>query len=569
MKLRNILFIFIICIASFLRLYKLESIPPGLSQDETSIGYNAYSILKTGKDEHGIFLPQNFKAFGEYKLPGYIYLSTIPIAFLGTTPLAVRLPSAIFGILTVALLYFLAQELFRKELYGLSTLKTFDLPILSALMLAINPWHLHLSRGAFEVTVALFFLIAGILLWLIAKRRSSILLICVSIFLFAFAGYTYNIARVLAPLCIIFLAITPPTLLKQFRKTSWILILLSGICSFGPMLLGLLTQGGVSSTSGTMIWSSAYVQAPLLEWRSYFSLWPITNTRILFNKPLLTCVQFAQNFINFFSPSFFFTTGSLHGNHGIGTVGQWYLFESITILLGVIYGFKKKINPLLGFWIIATIVIVALTRESPHATRAFFIVIPVTLLSALGMQSLITYISSWKMRNFKIIAYSFIFCVIAYQLFSYFASYYVRFPVLYAKPWRRADKEVSLYIKEHESQYSKIIIDEKSGFMYSSLLYYLSYSPFEFQRDAKWNPNDSEGFSFPQTFGKYEFRAINWGEDLKYPRTLIVTTHTQKPLNVPPLKTFYYPERPVVFAVGQEIMQYPIAEISYVLVETK
>ena len=57
----------ILLIAFILRFYKLGIVPDGLQQDETSIGYNAYSILKTGRDEHGVYLPQNFQAFGEYK----------------------------------------------------------------------------------------------------------------------------------------------------------------------------------------------------------------------------------------------------------------------------------------------------------------------------------------------------------------------------------------------------------------------------------------------------------------------------------------------------------------------
>lgn len=561
MKLKSFLFIFIICTAAFLRLYKLDSIPPGLSQDETSIGYNAYSILKTGKDEHGVSIPQNFKAFGEYKLPGYIYLSTLPIAVLGPTTLAVRLPAALFGILTVMLIFFLVQEFCPRANTTLSLVAT--------MLLAINPWHLHLSRGAFEVTVSLFFITLGFVLWLGAVRRSSSLLIGLSVLSFALAGYTYNIARVLAPVSILFLFITSYPTMKKFRIGSWIVIAVFGICSFIPMLLGMIQNGGISSTSGTMIWSSAYVQAPILEWRSYFSSWPIIVTKMLFNKPLLTFIQWLQNVIDFFSPTFFFTSGSLHGNHGIGTVGQWYLFEAVTIAFGIMYGWKKKIHPLICFWTIATIAIVALTRESPHATRAFFIVIPVTVLSGLGVISIFGGISTWKSKPIKALTYLFIIGICSYQIFSYFVSYYVRFPILFAKPWRLSDKEVSVYIKEHESAYDNIIIDNKSGFVYSSLLYYLPYPPFEFQRDATWTKDDSEGFSFPTKFGKYEFRSINWDSDMTKPRTLIVTNHTEKPPKVPPLKTFYYPQRPVVFAVGQQIMQYPITDISYVLVETK
>ncbi len=57
----------------FLHFYKLTSIPSGLNQDETSIGYNAYSVLTTGKDEYGKSYPIYFKSFGDEKLPVYIY----------------------------------------------------------------------------------------------------------------------------------------------------------------------------------------------------------------------------------------------------------------------------------------------------------------------------------------------------------------------------------------------------------------------------------------------------------------------------------------------------------------
>ena len=574
---QKLFFIVILFLASFLRFYKLDTIPPGLSQDETSIGYNAYSILKTGKDEHGVSLPQNFKAFGEYKLPGYIYLSTIPIAFFGPTPFAVRLPSAFFGILTVLLTYFLVKELFALGHKTMSMGQIEDsahcslspvtyMPLLSAALLAINPWHLHLSRAAFEVTVSLFFIVAGFVFWLKAQKKSSVIFFAFSIICFSLAGYTYNIARLLGPLCLLFLIYTNKHTLKSLRKISKTTLGFVTLFSFGPMIWGLISSGGASSTAGTMIWSSSSVQAPLLEWRSYFSLWPTVVTKLLFNKMILTSQQFIQNFTAFFSPTFFFTTGSLHGNHGIGNVGQWYLFEVITIFIGSIWAIKRKIHPLIIFWILTTAGIVALTRESPHATRAFFIAVPVTILSSIGLLYLIHRISQFRFRTFKTVSFVFLICVCSYQIFFYFASYYVRFPILYAKPWRSADRDVSMYIKNNASQYDRIIFDQKSGFVYSSLLYYLAISPAEFQKNATWNPEDSEGFSFPNTFGKYEFRAVDWSKDLQYPKTLIITNKDNKPLSVPDLITFYYPERPVVLSIGQQLAQYPTTDVAYILV---
>ena len=65
------------------RIYHVTQVPPSLNWDEVSHGYNAYSILNTGKDEWGVAFPLIFRAFGDYKLPLYIYLTTLPIALFG------------------------------------------------------------------------------------------------------------------------------------------------------------------------------------------------------------------------------------------------------------------------------------------------------------------------------------------------------------------------------------------------------------------------------------------------------------------------------------------------------
>src|SRR5258708_19312926 len=111
---RNILLslVLVFLLGTFLRFYKLAQIPSGLEQDETSIGYNAYSILQTGKDEYGKHLPLYFKAFGEYKLPGYIYASVVPIKLFGLNALSVRFISPFSGSFTIILIFILPQHLF-------------------------------------------------------------------------------------------------------------------------------------------------------------------------------------------------------------------------------------------------------------------------------------------------------------------------------------------------------------------------------------------------------------------------------------------------------------------------
>jgi len=89
------LLVLILFIAALLRLGNLGGNPPGLTPDEAALGYNAYSILKTGRDEYGQILPVVFKSFGDYKPELYVYLTVPSVAIFGLTEFAVRFPSAL------------------------------------------------------------------------------------------------------------------------------------------------------------------------------------------------------------------------------------------------------------------------------------------------------------------------------------------------------------------------------------------------------------------------------------------------------------------------------------------
>src|SRR3989344_2349994 len=105
----------LIILALLLRVFSLDKYPSGLNADEAAIGYNSYSIIKTGKDEYGQFLPLNFKSFGDYK-PGLYFYFAIPfVATFGLNEWAARLPSAILGTALVWVAYLLGKEIFRDR----------------------------------------------------------------------------------------------------------------------------------------------------------------------------------------------------------------------------------------------------------------------------------------------------------------------------------------------------------------------------------------------------------------------------------------------------------------------
>lgn len=135
--------VLILAIASVLRLYRLSEVPPGLNVDEAANGWNAWMLARTLHDQHGVFLPiLDSAGYGQGLSTLLLYLIAPFAAILGPTPLAIRLPGAIGGIATVALVYFIGRRLFDRRA-GLA----------AAAMLAVLPWHLQLSRWGHMATI--------------------------------------------------------------------------------------------------------------------------------------------------------------------------------------------------------------------------------------------------------------------------------------------------------------------------------------------------------------------------------------------------------------------------------
>jgi len=146
--------------------------------DEASIGYNVYSILKTGKDEYGNKFPILFKAFGECKRPTYIYSSIPFMRIFGLNEFAVRLTSAFYGMLTVLVMYFMVKQLFDKEI-----------AFYSSLFMAISPWHIHFSRIGFEAISFIFWTV--LLMYILFKSFKNFLYYYLAVVVYFIAFFTY------------------------------------------------------------------------------------------------------------------------------------------------------------------------------------------------------------------------------------------------------------------------------------------------------------------------------------------------------------------------------------------
>src|SRR3990167_10194170 len=114
------LLILIFLLALFLRTYRLSTFPFGFHADEVRVGWNSYSILKTGLDDRGNLLALYYNTFGDYRPTGIFYFTIPSILIFGLTEFAVRFPSALFGALTIFPIYFLTKELINKKYLSLS-----------------------------------------------------------------------------------------------------------------------------------------------------------------------------------------------------------------------------------------------------------------------------------------------------------------------------------------------------------------------------------------------------------------------------------------------------------------
>lgn len=212
-------FVFVIILltlffGAFLRLYQLNKDPVSLFGDELDVGYQALSILKTGKDYSGNFSPMHFQSLTELRTPLYIYASVPTVAIFGISPFGVRLPAVFFGILGILVTYFLAKELSGNKYIGL----------ISAVLLSILPWHILYSRAGFEVTMLYTFFFAGILFFVYGLKKNMWLI--PSAILLGFTPWIYSTAKLFLPITVIALFFIWRKEILKIRKKYTVMSLL-------------------------------------------------------------------------------------------------------------------------------------------------------------------------------------------------------------------------------------------------------------------------------------------------------------------------------------------------------
>lgn len=491
----------IIFLGFFSRFYQLGNNPPSLTWDEVAWGYNAYSMGIDGRDEFGRFLPFNYiESFGDFKPPVYAYLDIIPVKILGLNEFAVRFPSALFGVFTVIATYFLVKRIFFR-----SKLKE-NYALISAFILAISPWHIMLSRAAFEANVATFFIILGVLLFLWAIQEKSWLLL-LSIASFVISIYTFNTARIVAPLLIIGLAVAYRKQIFE-KKKEFLIGAAVGILLLLPILQFLLSPQASLRFKEVNIFSDInIIERTNQEIENDKNTW---WSKILHNRRLAYGVEYVTHYLDNFNPSFLFIKGDGNPKFSTQDVGQLYLFELPFLIIGILLLFKKREGKwwIVPFWLIIGIIPAATARETPHALRIETTLPIFQILVAYGLVNFIRAISNIKYEILKIQIkykiYLLFFLFFIFNFLYYVHGYYAHYPREYSGEWQFGYKESIEYVKNVQDKYDQILVTTALGRPYVYYAFFTKTDPEDFRKTAIVK-RDAFGFVTVSGFLKYRF----------------------------------------------------------------
>jgi 4-amino-4-deoxy-L-arabinose transferase-like glycosyltransferase len=525
----------IIVLAFVLRFYDLGNYP-ALNADEAALGYNAYSLLETGKDEHGNPWPLHFQSFNDYKPGLYVYLVVPFVKLLGLTVWSVRLPGAMIGVVSVLLMYFVVKELFKENKLEIRNSK---LEIIASFMLAISPWHVHFSRGGWEVNVSTFLILLGFYLFIKGRRNLPILML--SAVAFALSFYTYHSARVIAPLLV-------AGLLFFFREDfqgrlkDLALVGLVGLVALLPLVKDLTRSEVAARVAGVGLFADAGPVSRVNEQRGEHHDPAGFLAVLLHNKPVNYSLAFGKNWGEHFGGDFLFISGDAIQRNKVPETGQLYMLEILTLLTGVFVVLKSPRSwAIIIFWLIIAPTAAALTFQSPHSLRSHNMIIPLTIISSAGILHIYNSLQSLKVRHmFRTMITAVLVVAIAVCVLRYLHMYYMHMSKEYPYSSQYAVYELVNYLNTKQGDFDKIVVTTAYDQPYILFLFYNKFPPALFQDDHELTDRDIYGFSTVPSFSNYVFKPVNYDTDrLEYKNSLIIGTPDEIPDGTNVVKDIY------------------------------
>lgn len=452
----------IMVFAGFLRIYKIADNPPSISWDETAVGYNAWSILNFGKDEWGKTLPLVFKSFEDDKHPVHVYLTVPTIAVFGLNEMGVRASSALFGVLNVLVIFFLARRLFKSDLAGL----------IASLVLTISPYNIHFSRFNHELNFVLFFFMLGLYFLLTGIEKKNRLIILG----FAFLGIdllSYHSAKVIVPPIVVLITILYFKDLVSVKK-----LFVFGILAFS-FFVGLLF------IQPALLGGARLKQTSSSEERTFTSV--------------------KNKYLMHFSKEFLYEKGDANPRLSSQT-GTFYKIDIPIVIMGTLFLLwgltkRKKEYLIILLWAILAPFPASITSEAPHAARAMFITGSWHLIITFGI---FTILNIFKNKYIKTIIALVIIAVFGVYLKQYWKSYFENYKDRFAIEWQYGMKQIVEFVRDHP-EYDEVYMTAERQQPYIFYLFYLETPTPSYLRTVRYNKTLSRPANTVAGFSRYYF----------------------------------------------------------------
>lgn len=490
----NYLIIFIVLLGTVLRLWNISSNPPHLTPDEAALGYNAYSLMQSGRDEHGQLLPIIFKSFGDYKPGLYIYL-TIPFIWVfGLTEFAVRLPSAFAGITAVYLLFLITNKLFRDK----------NLALISAALLAVNPWSVHFSRSAWEVNLALCLTLAAIYFFLLALKKQKYLYL--SAVFFGSTLLAYQGAKLSSSLVLLILLILHHKKIFKFNRKILAGSFWAGFLMALPVLLSFLT----GKTGRLTVFSVFSYPRPKDYLAAFLSQAEVSKNSLIYyifySEPLNFLRGILGRYFNHFSTRFLFFVGDWQNvRHTPPYHGTMLLADLPFLVLGLFAIFKdrlKKAHWFFVIWLIVAPLPSALSRDQVHAVRALNMLVPLVFVSAFGI--------NFILKNFRKAAIVLTCALYSLSVIYFLDAEFIHLPKAQSKFWEYGYKQIVHEISPIQGNYQEVVLQQSYAQPYIYFLFFQKYPPGEFQKENSFVESKFGDVGQVSELKNIKFEPIDW-----------------------------------------------------------
>lgn len=493
---RTLSLIFIIFLGAFLRFYHLDSIPRGINDDEASHGYNAYSLLLTGKDEWGKSYPIFFRESGNYASPLYTYLTIIPIKFIGFSIFSTRYVSALSGVLLIFLTYLTVYKFSRNT----------KLSLISSLVISISPWSILFSRTAIEANLALTIVAFGF--YLLSLSLQKVYFFIPAALIMGLSTHAYHAERVLG---LFYLAIFVFVFKKKYLHHMKYLIL--------GFVLFLIIQSPQFLLS---IQPGAFKRFNLQNYLSYEFF--LENGKQYMSFPfghlIFIAREFSSQYITYFSPlNLFFKPDPqlLRSIPDLSIFYQWMLIPCIFVIRAL-RKFNTQIKLLLYCLLISPIP-AALLKDPFYTLRALPFFWGLSIVISIGIVKMIEKLN----RKFQL---GIIFVLLLYSLIMLYSSYFILFQYersgIYGYPYQKLIELIVQYPK------SNLVLDSDDTFpTYIWIAFYQKFDPNKLQEIS--SPRIGKNYYSGMPFnGRYrldniEIRPIYWEDDIYKDQILVGT----------------------------------------------